>query len=105
MNTDNKKLWRDNSCLKIRVHLCLSVVYFILAAIFSALIQRRKNSRFIAGVHLHPPRNLIQGAEAAEANAVAVHFAKIYAWRRDIHAGSKSQNQNPFVCFAPDGQT
>ena len=62
------------------------------------------DERFRKVTYLRPARNLVLRPKAADTNAIVIQLTNIHAWRRGIHTGNKSQNQNPFVCFGLDGQ-
>jgi hypothetical protein len=71
-----------------------------------ALSERHHDPRPFVIRHAKPARNLIARPKAAGAHIAGVELANVSAWRRDIHAGNKSQNQKPFVARGPVlGQT
>ena len=68
--------------------------------------EHRNNLPSFLFCHLNPSRDFVPGPTASCANAGRIEFADINAGRSHVHAGNRSQNQNPLVARGPEvGQT
>jgi|SRR5690242_8377923 len=72
---------------------------------FMTHFQCGDDGGLFADGHSRPTRNLVPETKTAKANVFLIELANAIAWRWNIHAGSKSQNQKPFVCRGLEGQT